>query len=345
MKQIITLTLILLSFNCIKAQDVPEIQQSMITKITATWCPNCGNWGWYFYEDIYSDNADKALLITAHYSGDLQNNTAEDFATNFNVNYQPKFIVGNENQEVLSSNTSSKRTAIKNLVDNNFGLAPVVNAGLQVTKDGDILTVQTRTRFFQSTDGEYYLGVYVIENGVVNYQNGQGNNAVHKNVLRASMSVGSFGEIVASGSIAANAEFDKEYSIQLGNWNINNLEIATIIWKKVGSTYEFVNTHSTTELSSVGVSEIPENEISFEVFPTLTTASVTIELNFKGEKTGVVLELINPSGQRIATIFEGKAASGIKTFEIDKSLVNSNGLYFLILRSNDGVSTKRIIFH
>ena len=344
MKQIITLLLILLSLNTINSQDVPEIQQSLITKITATWCPYCGGWGWDFYNDIYSDNNAKALIIKANYSGDLQNNTASDFGINFNITYQPKFVVGNENQEVLSSNTASKRIIIKNIVDDNYGLAPVVNAGLLVTKNGNMLNVQTKTRFFQSAEGEYYLGVYVIEDGVINYQSGQGNDAVHKSVLRASMSGSSFGELIADGSIAANAEFDKNYAIQLGNWNTNNLAIATIVWKKVGSTYIFVNTHFTTEISTVGVSEIPENEISFQVFPTVTKTSATVELNFKKEQTEVVLELIHPSGRRIATIFEGKATSGTQTFEIDKSLVNSNGLYFLILRSNNAVLTKRIIF-
>ncbi len=339
-----TIVLVLFSLSASISQDVPEIQKSLITKITATWCPHCGGWAWTFFDNIFADNADKALIIKANYSGDLQNTTAANFATNFNTNYQPYFIVGNENQNVTSSNVSSKRTAIQNLVNSNYNLSPVVNAGLQVVKNGNTLEVQTKTRFFQNTTGEYYIGVYVIENGVINNQTGQGSNAVHKNVLRASMSSSSFGELISSGSIDADTEFDNAYSIEIDNWNVNNLEIATIIWEKVGDTYEFVNTHSTTELTTVGVSVIPDDEISFKVYPTVTNSIATIELNFKNENSKVQLELTDVSGKHIATIFEGNAASGVQTFEIQRSLVNTNGLYFLVLRSENAVSTKKIIF-
>jgi hypothetical protein len=345
MKHIVfTLTIVLFSINAVVSQTVPNVQQSLITKVTATWCPNCGGWGWDFYEDLYQDNANKALMITAHYSGDLQNPTAQDFASNFNVNYQPYFILGNENQNVTPSNAASKRTEIKNQVDANYISAPIANTGLLVEKDGNMLNVTTRTRFFQQTQGEYYLGVYVIEDGVINFQQGQGDNAVHKNVLRASMSDSSFGEFLDDGTIQEFSEYFKTFSIELGSWNINNLEIATIIWEKVDNTYEFVNTNSTTELTTVGVSVIPENVISFNVYPTITGSNATIELDLKNGQSDIQLELVDPTGKKLATIFEGRAASGVQTFNIDKSMVNSNGLYFLMLRSDDAVSTKKIIF-
>ncbi len=339
-----TLTIIFFSITAVNSQVVPEVQKSLITKITATWCPNCGGWGWTFFNNIYADNAAKALIIKANYSGQLQNTTSADFATNFNVNYQPYFIVGNENQNVTSTNVASKRTAIQGLVDNNYATPPVVNTGLNVTKNGDILNVQTKTHFFQNTEGEYYLGVYVIEDGVVNFQENQGNDAVHKNVLRASMSSSSFGELIASGSIAASSEFEQQFSIPLGTWNLDNLEIAAIIWKKVGDTYEFVNTHSTTEISTVGIAIIPEDEISFNVYPTITAANAMIELELKSENTAIQLELTDLSGKKLATIFEGNASVGLQTFEINRTMVGASGLYLLVLRHGNAVSTKKIIF-
>lgn len=341
---VFTIAILLFSLNTLRSQEVQEIQKSLITKITATWCPNCGGWGWTFFDSIFVDNAAKALIIKANYSGELQNPTAADFATNFNTNYQPYFIVGNENQNVTSTNTAAKRTTIKNLVDNNYATPPVVNAGLEVTKNGDFLNVQTKTRFFQNTEGEYYLGIYVIEDGVINFQQNQGNDAVHKNVLRASMSSGSFGELITSGIISSGSEFDKPYSILLGNWNLNNLEIAAIIWKKVGNTFEFVNTHSTTEISTVGIASIPEDEIGFHVFPTITAGNVTIELNLKNENTAIQLELADLSGKKLATIFEGNAGARLRTFEINRTMAGASGLYFIVLRHGNAVSTKKIIF-
>ncbi len=345
MKRILfTITIVLFYLNAIISQDVPEIQKSLITKITATWCPNCGSWGWTFFENIYEDNADKALIIAAHYSGELQTTVAADFATNFNVNYQPYFIVGNENQNVTSINVTAKRAVVQNLVDNNYELSPVVNAGLVVTKNGNTLDVQTKTRFFQNTDGEYYLGVYVIEDGVVNYQTNQGDDAVHKNVLRAGMSGSSFGELISIGSVSAETEITKDYSIDIIGWNENNLEIATILWKKEGSSYIYENSNSTTEITTVGVPIIPENEISFKIYPTVTESNAMVELDLKNGQADIQLELFDATGKKLTTIFEGSAASGIQTFEINKSMVNSNGLYFLMLRSGKSVSIKKIIF-
>jgi hypothetical protein len=345
MKHIIfTISILVSSLTIGFSQDVPEVQQSLITKITATWCPNCGGWGWTFFENIYEDNADKALLIAAHYSGELQTSVSSDFADNFNISYQPFFILGNENQNVNSGNVSAKRTEIKNAVDNNYTTSPLVNAGLTVFKNGNTLNVQTKTRFFQDASGEYYLGVYVIEDGVVEEQVGQGDDAVHKKVMRASMSDSSFGELISSGSVSTGAEFTKDYSIDIIGWNENNLEIATILWKKEGDTYIFVNTHSTTEFSTVGVSEISEKEVVFDAYPTMSTDAITVNLDIKENIGDIQLELIDQTGQKIKTIYSGEAVIGQQTFELHKSMVKSNGLYFISLRSGTAVSTKSVIF-
>ena len=345
MKHIIfTISILVSSLTIGFSQDVPEVQQSLITQITATWCPNCGGWGWTFFENIYDDNEDKALLIAAHYSGELQTSVSSDFADNFNISYQPFFILGNENQNVNGGNASAKRTEIKNAVDNSYTTAPVVNAGLTVFKNGNTLNVQTKTRFFQDATGEYYLGVYVIEDGVVNYQANQGNDAVHKKVMRASMSDSSFGELISSGSVNSGAEFTKDYSIDINGWNENKLEIATILWRKEGDTYFFVNTHSTTEFSTVGISEISEKEVVFEAFPTVTNDVITVNLDIKENIGDLQLELIDQSGQKIKTIYSGEAVIGQQTFELNKAMVNSNGLYFITLRSGEAVTTKSVIF-
>ena len=345
MKHILfTFSILFLTLSSGLAQDVPEVQQSLITKITATWCPNCGGWGWTFFDNLYDDNADKAVLIAAHYSGELQTSVSSDFATNFGVNYQPFFILGNENQNVSAGNAATKRMEIENAVDNNYLSDPIANAGLIVSKNGNSLSVQTKTRFFQNASGDYYLGVYVIEDGVVNYQANQGNDAVHKKVMRASMSDSSFGELIASGSISADTEFTKEYSIDISSWNENNLEIATILWKKEGNTYYFVNTNSTTELSTVGITEISEEIVDFDVYPTVTKDVVNISLDIKEEIDDVYLDLIDPTGRVIKSIFNGEAVISKQNFELSKSTVGSNGLYFIMLRSGKAVSTKKVVF-
>ena len=102
--------------------------------------------------------------------------------------------------------------------------------------------------------------------------------------------------------------------------------------------------NSTTELSTVGLTEISEDEISFNIYPTISSSNATIELDFKNGQSDVQLELYDPAGKKLSTIFEGRAAIGVQTFEINKSMVNSDGLYFVRLQTDKAVSTKKIIF-
>jgi len=106
------------------------------------------------------------------------------------------------------------------------------------------MTIETNTKFFISTEGEYYLGVYLLEDGIVASQSGPkaGPNAVHDNVLRGGNA--SWGELLTSGSVEANKNFEKTIKITLDpSWNNSKLSVFTILWKKNGANYDFVNAY------------------------------------------------------------------------------------------------------
>jgi len=46
---------LLLSLN-LSAQPVQEKQMSIVVKKTATWCSNCGSWGWQWFKDVIDDS-------------------------------------------------------------------------------------------------------------------------------------------------------------------------------------------------------------------------------------------------------------------------------------------------
>jgi hypothetical protein len=62
MKRIYILLTFVFFINLLQGQDVPETQQSLISKVTATWCINCGTWGWSLYEGLEQDNAGSNFL-------------------------------------------------------------------------------------------------------------------------------------------------------------------------------------------------------------------------------------------------------------------------------------------
>ena len=55
--------------------------------------------------------------------------------------------------------------------------SPIAQTGLLVEADGNTITVQTKTRFFQDATGDFYLGLYVIERSVIATQASQGSMA------------------------------------------------------------------------------------------------------------------------------------------------------------------------
>jgi len=129
MKKTITLFLLFCGINsAMLAQDVPEKQQALITKIAADWCSPCGTWGWTMFENLIQDNDANAVLITAHHSGNLVTQTSSAFADNLNHISQPRFYLGNQDQAINSISIESKRQSIKEAVDNLATQAPIVNA-------------------------------------------------------------------------------------------------------------------------------------------------------------------------------------------------------------------------
>lgn len=328
------------------AQDVPEVQKSLITKRTATWCSFCGGWGWDFFSNLVQDNSANALVIAAHHSGDLTNSAATAITSNFGGISQPRFYLGNEDQSASSGNAATKRTEIQSQVITNSGMAPVVNAGVTAVKDGNDVTLSIKTRFFQATEGEYYVAAYVIEDGVINFQASQSSSAVHKNVLRAAFTNDTFGELVAEGSIAAGDTFDKTFSMTLDpSWVQSNLEIAVIVWKKDGDEYLFVNTNSTDTFEPpTAVNDFLLSEASLQLAPNVSTDLVDVWINSKENLAEANLYLSNVIGQRVATIFQGELLQGEQRFELRKANAGPAGLYFLTLESGGKVLTKKVIF-
>ncbi len=325
--------LMLFSFLNINAQQVPEVQQSLITKVTANWCSLCGTWGWTFYEDILADNDDKAVILTAHHSGDLTSGVGASFQTNFETNSQPRFIVGNQDQAVISSSIEAKRTQIKDLVDANYASSPVANTGMDSHLDGNTLSIATKTRFFQATSGEYYLGLYILEDGVMASQSGFDDDIAHHSVLRSSFSPDHFGQLIAIGEINTGMEIENTFTINLDPmWNTSNIEVVAIIWKKEGETYQFVNTNSTKELNSTSAKETIAAVAKMSINPTISATPPIVDLELT-ESANIQLDIFDQSGRLVAQVFNGKVQTGNHQFDLSTQPLGQ-GIYIARILSD-----------
>ena len=321
-----------LSFS-LSAQVVPEVQRPLISKVAATWCPPCGGWGWDFFEHMIVDNDSLATVIVAHHSGDLVNDVSKAFSDNFMAPYQPYFYLNIEDQGVNASNTAEKRTAVMEAVVLANMQSPIVGANIKAEIENGILSITSEIDFFQLED-DLYIGYYVVENGIVNNQEGQGQSAIHDKVLRASFAEEPFGVDIPIAVLEDGPEIEAGYSITLNNdWVVENLEIIAIMWKKVNDQYLPINTSWTDEITIVSDVDDLALEAGLQILPNqLTdTAQITVELSTPLDDAD--LSIYDAAGRLIKSIFTGRLNAGKLQFNLKREMLSQSGLYFVVLSS------------
>ena len=177
-------------------------------------------------------------------SDPMWNAVADAFYDVFTISGWPNFWIGN-NYKGTNTNVTSE-------VNTYLGETNVANAVVLVTKNGDgTWEIKVQVEFFAAGSGEYYVAVYITEDGIDGSapytsggygQNGSTNpNYTHDHVLRASANGSPWGESIGS-SPGAGTVVSKTYAVTLdSDWVESNLHLNAIIWKKSGSSYEYVN--------------------------------------------------------------------------------------------------------
>jgi len=348
MKKLILLFALLFNLHFFaNAQEVEQVQKTLLTKIAADWCPPCGSWGWAMWEDVIDENKDKAILMAVHHSGGLKSPTSEALSDNLNISGQPRFYLNNENQNVTAGSAGSKLTEITGIVDVAYDNPPVVGVGVAAYLTGtDQLTVDTKTRFFEAANANYYVAVYVVEDQFVSYQASIGNDAVHKRLLRTAVGDDHFGQEIINGSVVATDEFTHQFSMTVDpEWNLDNVEIVAVIWSKEGDTYRFANTSSTTEFAApTSTSDLANGNVLLDVMPTISDRAVNIELEVKERQEDITIQVVDQLGRTVKNVFEGNLNNGTHQFQVNKSDVEQAGLFFTVVKIGDQLVTRKVIF-
>ena len=351
MNKLIFTFLFLLTFQWIQAQEinVPETQKSIVTKHTATWCPNCGTIAWDVFSNLVNDVTSGAILVAAHRSrsSDLYSKVAEDFLLNMpGVVYQPEFFV---NAEKFGGNYQTLADNIKNKITANASESPIAQAGIQllVNEDGSgPLRVNTKTKFFKNAQGIYHLAVWLIEKESIADQANRGTKVTHKQVLKKALTEASFGiEFAIDPEAGTEIENSFEYEFEEGD-GIENMEIAVMIWKKEGERFFYVNGNSSTSFSTVSTTStnLLESRLeSFIVTPTLITAEGVIELNLNQKLENAQVNLFNIYGQLVQPIFRGNMERGINRFPLTANAAQQSGLYLVNLTTKEGTISRKVI--
>ncbi len=349
MKRIFT-SLFLLFIFCGAQSQVQQKKMALVTKKTATWCYPCGTWGWELQEEIESDNYDKAVifeLLSSSSDQYLYNSTAAAIQNNFPYtgSYPAWFVNGADKTEYAGGGVypSITRTNCEDAVDSTSNTIILANCSYTFSYSAGILNANVQTKFFNFASGEYFLGLYIIEDHVVAYQNGIGTSAVHEHVLRAAMSATWYGDKIAAGSIAKNTTYSNSFSKALAtSYDHDNVWLAAIIWKKNGSKYEYINAY-TNHQSVTSVPEIPAEKFRLTSFPNLVSSGTQLSFVTEKQMNGVTVSVYDIVGKEVKNIFAGQLEPGTHSFPVNVSEME-NGYYLLrIFSGNEQVVRKFVV--
>lgn len=254
-------------FCCqLTAQSYSYSQKTLVTKRTATWCPNCGTWGWDFAKAIEELENENIVLMRAHYSGDLKSDVAEEITKNFNAQYQPEFYLNEVRQSVGSSTWSDKVSEFDEIVNEKAKSEPNVIFELSSMFEDGALDVLYKVRFIKEITGEFYVAGYVLEDGVINNQASLGAEAVHNKVIRVVLGGETFGALVSEDEmqLGASASFEHTYAIDGEDLSSKAYAVLLIVWKKVDGVFVVENVHSAPIGASTSAKEEVE-ELSLNV--------------------------------------------------------------------------------
>lgn len=324
------------------SQDVPQEQQIVISKIGATWCPNCGLSAWDNFTTIHDEFDEKAVILSLHpsRSSRLHSQESLDLAENLPQAFgQPLFYV-NRTKYSTGSIVQNAGTAIENAKS----VAPMANTGIDATITDGVLQVDAKVKFFQEGNGDYFLSLLVVEDGVIEVQSQRGSDAVHKKLVRTSLLGGTFDQAIGSGTIATDSEFTFNATKDIEeDWNTENLEVAAIIWQKVGDDFEFVNAHSVDATFSTSVNFLEESGVELAMAPTLVKTSAMVNLTTPVNFDKANIAIFNTAGQLVNTIFTGQLQPGNHNFSLDRAALKASGVYYLQMEVNGSVLSKKFV--
>ena len=156
---------------------------SLGMRFTATWCGWCPymNESFVKAKTLLGDRFDYVSLHDT--SSELAFTGTRVLVNQFHVSGFPTGIIDGRVQINNSTDTDAVAQEIAAAVDEQEALYPVQTAvGLKTTLDGRSLSVESEV--FARKAGSYKLTIYLLESGVVHYQNGGGTKYVHNRIAR-----------------------------------------------------------------------------------------------------------------------------------------------------------------
>ncbi len=216
-------------------------QRATMTYVGATWCGPCGANGDPTKEHIETTFGDDVVILNVQ-SGDAISASGA-FGPNFGSEFQtfvgstgiPHCYWSASNYTMTDHGFSSSSSQFDNTVGTVLATPATVGVIAEATLAGGIVTVQTATEFL-SAAGQHFIGVYLLEDGVMASQTITGSSpavVAHNNVVReAAYTATPLGVQTMGASFTANQRVEGTFTVTVPGTVVNsaNLQVAVVIW-------------------------------------------------------------------------------------------------------------------
>lgn len=226
---------------------IAQKQNSLLIKFTATWCGPCGSWGAPTFKNLYSNLKGDVLAMSAQVNDALTTSKNAPIVNALDGKYQysgtPSFALNNT---CYNQTTGS----FPSLVDAAALTEPKMGAGVKYTvgagANAGKLNVNLYVKTFQNQTGEFYAATYVLGKKVIATQLVDGdyvNEFEHHHVILGVVGDNPWGEKLQDGSTYKKDDvLNKQYVYEFDpSWKLSEITLQTVIWKKTGNSYEFIN--------------------------------------------------------------------------------------------------------
>ena len=347
MKRLLLLVFLAFSAFAVNAQEISEEQWSLISKKTATWCTNCGSWGWTFKNYLLEDYADDNVVVwSLHYSGDLLNPTAKAITDNFGGGGQPIFYLNTDNMGVGSFNLDAKRGEFMTVVESLNSFEPFAGVGTTATFDGQKITTTSKAKFLIDLEGgNYWLAAYLVDDELVANQASQGQNALHKNILLNTFTGDNhFGENIATGAVSVNDEFTMEGELDFTGQNdipdySDGYSVVTILWGFVGGQYTPINLNKQPITSVVSTKDVLSN-VDITAYQG-GAGQVNLNITSAQEINDASISLLDINGRIVANQRDVQIITGKNQFILNTQEL-AIGTYIVFVESSIGTKSIKV---
>lgn len=329
-------TFLALSFSLTAQQPV----KPLLTKITATWCPNCGTWGWTAMKDMTDRlHGDKATVMALHFSGDLADDLNKELASNFPAVGQPIFQKNGEDLNFTGSTYTSKLDELESVIASEpdvINAFNILNPSVKQLADGGYeFFIPVEIDASNLEEANYSLGLYYVRDDVIANQSGQSGDVEHFKIVDRSFTDNVYGWSYSQPGVTSLTYTTSESDIFSGD---GKQELVAILWKIDGDNRTVVTTDNSEFEVISNTTDLNTIALNARVFQNATNQ---IEVNLttnQSSNQSVVSNVYSITGRQLGS---QPLTDGVAVFET--SILLGNGLYIITLESEGHLKSYKVI--